>query len=159
MLGLRALVFFLVVPGTVLGLIPYLLVGRSAAVEVPAAARALGGLLTLLGVAVIVWCSVDFVRRGRGTPAPYDPPRDLVAVGLYRHVRNPMYLGAVTAVLGEALWTWRIELLAYAAVLAIAYHLFVRFYEEPTLRASFGESYARYCQQVPRWVPRWRGVP
>src|SRR5688500_1396956 len=116
MIWLRALVFFLVVPGTVLGLIPYLLVGRSDAMTtVPAAARWLGGLLALVGVGVIAWCSIDFVRRGRGTPAPYDPPRDLVAAGLYRHVRNPMYLGAGATVLGEALWTWRIELLAHAA--------------------------------------------
>jgi protein-S-isoprenylcysteine O-methyltransferase Ste14 len=105
---------------------------------------------------VIAWCFVDFVRRGRGTPAPYDPPRELVVAGLYRYVRNPQYVGVVLAVVGEAVASGRVILLGYAAGLAAFYHLFVTRYEEPTLRRTFGEAYARYVAAVPRWLPRRR---
>ncbi len=114
--------------------------------------------LVVLGVAVISTCFVEFIRRGRGTPAPYDPPRELVVAGLYRYVRNPQYVGVFLVSVGEALMADAAILLGYAALLTIAYHLFVRFYEEPTLGRLFGESYARYCEQVPRWLPRWPGA-
>jgi len=102
-----------------------------------------------------VYCFVEFVRRGRGTPAPYDPPRELVVAGLYRHVRNPQYVGVLLVVVGEALLAEAAILLGCAAVLAIGYHLFVRYYEEPTLAQLFGEAYSRYREAVPRWLPRW----
>jgi protein-S-isoprenylcysteine O-methyltransferase Ste14 len=104
---------------------------------------------------VILSCFVDFIRRGRGTPAPYDPPRELVVAGLYRYVRNPQYVGVFLVSVGEALMADATILLGYAALLATGYGLFVRFYEEPTLGRLFGESYARYCDAVPRWLPRW----
>ena len=155
MLWLRTLLFTLIVPGTVLGLIPFALVFSGFGPVVHFGPfRWLGAALFAAGVAVIAWCFVDFIRRGRGTPAPYDPPRELVVAGLYRYVRNPQYVGVLLAVSGEAVWSGRLILLAYAAGLAAFYHLFVTRYEEPTLRRTFGESYARYCATVPRWLPR-----
>src|ERR1051325_5622350 len=153
MLWLRTVLFALLVPGTVLGLIPLILVRCMGEQFDLGGMRLLGLILLVPGLAIILWCFIDFVRRGRGTPAPYDPPRRLVIAGLYRYVRNPQYIGVVLVVMGEALFFGSLVLLGYAAFLAICYHLFVRFYEEPTLKRLFGEDYARYCAAVPRWVP------
>jgi protein-S-isoprenylcysteine O-methyltransferase Ste14 len=155
MLWLRTFLFTLLVPGMVLGVVPFLLarnVGRQ--VEL-GGIHWLGLVLFIVpGLAIITWCFIDFVRRGRGTPAPYDPPRRLVIAGLYRHVRNPQYIGVVLVVLGEALLAGSLVLAGYAAVLAIGYHLFVVFYEEPTLTRLFGEDYVGYMRTVPRWMPK-----
>jgi len=120
-------------------------------------ARYSGLVPLLVGLVIILRCFADFVRRGRGTPAIYDPPRELVVAGLYRHVRNPQYVGVVLVVVGEALLTGMVVLFGYAALMAVGYHLFVRYYEEPTLGRLFGEPYARYREAVPRWLPRWHG--
>src|SRR4029079_10146656 len=101
--------------------------------------------------------SPALARRGRGPPAIYDPPRELVVAGLYRYVRNPQYVGVVLVILGEALLTGMAVLFGYATLMAVVYHLFVRYYEEPTLGRLFGESYARYREAVPRWLPRRPG--
>ena len=109
-----------------------------------------GGLLAL-------WCILTFVAIGRGTPAPFDPPRRLVIRGPYRFVRNPMYIGAGLALGGAALYSASFSLLAYVAVFLIATHLLVVSYEEPALRQSFGEEYEAYRRRVHRWLPRvWR---
>ena len=156
MLWLRTALFTLLAPGTVLVLVPGLLlvsgVGPSLGLG---PARWVGLPLVVLGMAAIATCFVDFIRRGRGTPAPYDPPRELVVAGLYRYVRNPQYVGVFFVSIGEALFFDKAILLGYAALLTIAYHLFVTIYEEPTLARLFGESYARYRESVPRWLPRW----
>jgi protein-S-isoprenylcysteine O-methyltransferase Ste14 len=102
-------------------------------------------------------CIWEFARRGRGTLAPVDPPRTLVVQGLYRYVRNPMYLSVTMIVLGEALLTGSRALLAYWAVWFLAANLFVIGYEEPTLRRRFGPAYDRYRATVGRWVPRRPG--
>jgi len=91
---------------------------------------------------------------GRGTPAPFDPPRRLVVVGPYRLVRNPMYIGASLALAGAALFYESWALLGYCTVFALVMHLFVVVYEEPTLRTTFGGDYVRYCERVRRWWPR-----
>jgi len=104
-------------------------------------------------VVIIIWCFIDFVRLGRGTPAPYDPPRKLVVFGLYTYVRNPQYVGVILVVVSEAILFGRIFLFGYPVFLAISYHLFVRFYEDPTLRRKFGEEYVQYCAAVSRWLP------
>ena len=96
-----------------------------------------------------MWCNWAFVVRGRGTAAPYDPPRELVVQGLYRYVRNPMYISAVLIVLGIGLWTGAASLFGYSLLLALSYHLFVRYYEEPHPQRVFGQSYAEYCAGVP----------
>jgi protein-S-isoprenylcysteine O-methyltransferase Ste14 len=106
-----------------------------------------------VGLSVALWCALEFAVRGRGTPAPFDPPRRLVVRGLYRYVRNPMYLGALTALLGEALFLTSWELAALAAVLFGSVNIFIVFFEEPGLAKRFGAEYEAYRTQVNRWLP------
>jgi protein-S-isoprenylcysteine O-methyltransferase Ste14 len=156
---LRALSFVVAVQLTVIGVIPWLLAGVGP--RVPMSFWHLIGIVPLAtGGLALLWCNWVFVVQGRGTAAPYDPPLALVAQGLYRYVRNPMYVSAVLIVLGTGLWTGAASLFGYALLLALSYHLFVRYYEEPRLQREFGASYADYCAGVPRWWPRvapWRG--
>jgi len=154
MLWLRTILFTFLVPGTEFVVIPYLLLRRFGSQFDLGHMRPLALIFLTPGVAIITWCFIDFIRRGRGTPAPYDPPRRLVVAGLYRYVRNPQYIGVVLVLLSEALFFGSLVLLGYAAFFGIGYHLFVRFYEEPTLKRLFGEDYARYCATVPRWIPK-----
>jgi protein-S-isoprenylcysteine O-methyltransferase Ste14 len=94
----------------------------------------------------------DFAVAGRGTPAPIDPPKELVRRGLYRFTRNPMYVGVASVLIGEA-WLFASRAMAvFALGVVTMFHLFVLFYEEPTLRRTFGDAYERYCAAVPRWV-------
>jgi protein-S-isoprenylcysteine O-methyltransferase Ste14 len=110
--------------------------------------------LWLTGSLIILRCFWDFASRGRGTPVPTDPPRELVVTGFYRYVRNPIYVGVLMIFLGHFLWfeTW--ALLTYTAVAFTGVHLFILLYEEPTLKKKFGTSYEEYLKQVPRWIPR-----
>lgn len=126
-------------------------VTRPAAFGVPQLA---GMIVAAVGATVAVWCILTFALIGRGTPAPFDPPRHLVVRGPYRHVRNPMYLGAGLALAGAALFYETAALWAYATGFLVLMHLMVVGYEEPTLRQSFGEDYERYCRQVGRWWPK-----
>ena len=107
-----------------------------------------------VGSAIALWCILTFVFLGKGTPAPFDPPRRLVARGPYRFVRNPMYVGAGLALAGAALFYKSIPLLSYAFLFVLVMHLFVVVYEEPTLRRAFGDDYEAYCENVGRWWPR-----
>jgi protein-S-isoprenylcysteine O-methyltransferase Ste14 len=152
MLWLRALFFVLLLPGMIGYVVPISL-GTSTGREI-GALHWLGLPLQLTGTAVLLWCVRDFAVRGRGTLAPVDPPKELVAEGLYRWVRNPMYVGVVTVLLGHALWFGSRTLLVYAACVFVGFHLFVMLYEEPTLEERFGDSYRRYRAAVPRWIPR-----
>lgn len=113
-----------------------------------------GMLLGASGAALALACILTFVFVGRGTPAPFDPPRRLVLRGPYRLVRNPMYLGAGLALAGAALFYQSIPLLGYAAVFLFLTHVFVVSYEEPTLRRTFERDYEAYCRRVGRWWPR-----
>jgi len=121
--------------------------------------RWLAAVPSVLGFAVALRCVWDFGWTGRGTPAPMAPPKRLVVVGLYRHVRNPMYLGFATGWIG--LWVVlghaHLPTILGVAAAALGVHLFVVFYEEPTLRRMFGEQYEEYCRNVHRWWPRLRG--
>jgi protein-S-isoprenylcysteine O-methyltransferase Ste14 len=122
--------------------------------------RWFGAALIALGAAALVESFVRFALRGQGTPAPPFPTERLVASGLYRHVRNPMYVAVVAVILGQALLVGSIALLEYGAVVWLMFHLFVALYEEPTLRRSFGADYETFRAAVPRWIPRlkpWRG--
>jgi protein-S-isoprenylcysteine O-methyltransferase Ste14 len=125
---------------------------RPAAIGVPQVAAMVIGVA---GAAVALWCVFTFAFTGRGTPAPFDPPRRLVIQGPYRFVRNPMYLGAGLALASAAVFYESLPLLGYTCVFLLATHLFVMWYEEPTLRRTFGEEYEAYCHQVRRW---WPGV-
>jgi protein-S-isoprenylcysteine O-methyltransferase Ste14 len=112
-----------------------------------------GGLLAVAGAAVAVSCVLSFVFIGRGTPAPFDPPRQLVVRGPYRLVRNPMYIGATLALLGAAIYYESLALGAYAVAFIVVMHAFVVLYEEPVLGQRFGAAYADYRRHVGRWWP------
>jgi protein-S-isoprenylcysteine O-methyltransferase Ste14 len=114
------------------------------------------GLLPLaLGTYIVLRCAFAFAWQGRGTPAPLDAPRELVAVGFYRYVRNPMYWGALLVLTGQGIvWGSGWGALVYLIGFAACVHLFVIAYEEPALRRKFGKSYEDYCWSVPRWIPR-----
>jgi len=117
------------------------------------AAQIAGMIVAVAGAALALWCVVSFVTLGKGTPAPFDPPRHLVIRGHYRFIRNPMYIGGTLTLVGAALFYCSLTLLDYAAVFLLAATLFVHGYEEPTLRRSFGAEYEEYCHRVPRWWP------
>ncbi len=118
------------------------------------AAQVAGIVIAASGAVLALSCIVTFIVIGRGTPAPFDPPRRLVVVGPYRLVRNPMYIGAGLALAGAALFYESWALLGYCAAFAFTTHLFAVLYEEPTLRATFGAPYLRYCERVQRWWPK-----
>ena len=117
--------------------------------------QALALLVGVAGLAIYAWCAFDFARAA-GTPAPIDPPKELVARGLYRYSRNPMYVGVLSLVTAQALYFASRPTLLYAALLFLLFHSFVVVYEEPTLARSFGTAYQRYRESVPRWTPRSR---
>jgi len=149
---LRALLAFLLLPGLAAGVLPPLL----AMVDPWRGDLFLpGGLPAGCGLILLLWCVRDFYVAGKGTLAPWDPPRRLVVVGLYRHLRNPMYVGVLLLVAGWAALLASPLLLLYALALAIGFHLRVVFYEEPWLASSFGADWQRYRTAVRRWRPRW----
>jgi protein-S-isoprenylcysteine O-methyltransferase Ste14 len=149
--------FFAVAPGVVAGVVPWLLTRWDAADPPwPLAVRVVGAVVLAVCAVVLVQAFVRFVREGRGTPAPVAPTERLVVGGLYRHVRNPMYVAVIGAVVGQALLLGRPVLLVYAAVAGAGMAAFVRGYEEPLLAARYGEQYAAYRRAVPGWVPRLR---
>jgi protein-S-isoprenylcysteine O-methyltransferase Ste14 len=154
--------FFLVAPGVVAGLVPWWISGWH--IRPPflgwQSQRAVGIVLIALGAPVLVDSFVRFALEGRGTPAPILPTEHLVVTGLYRFVRNPMYVGVLAVIFGQGLLLGDTRVLRYGAVVWLAFFLFVIGYEEPTLRRTFGEEYERFCANVPRWIPRlrpWRG--
>jgi protein-S-isoprenylcysteine O-methyltransferase Ste14 len=110
--------------------------------------------LWIIGTIIIIWCSVDMVQKGRGTPAHLDPPTKLIINGLYRYTRNPIYLGALLVQLGYILWSGSGLMIVYFLLFALAYQILIVLIEEPILRHMFGEQYHAYCKQVPRWIPK-----
>jgi protein-S-isoprenylcysteine O-methyltransferase Ste14 len=140
-------------PTLVAGLVPWLLTRWDADEQLPAL-RLLGVVLLVLGATLVVETTTRFVLQGRGTPAPWAPPERFVARGSYRVMRNPMYVGVLALILGQALLLGREILFAWAAAAWLLFHLFVLFEEEPGLRRRFGGEYQAYCDRVPRWLPR-----
>jgi protein-S-isoprenylcysteine O-methyltransferase Ste14 len=151
-LVVKNVVFSLVVPGLGAVLFPWWILSHDWRLPSPVVWPALA--VVVVGLVIYVACVRAFVVVGRGTPGPWDPPRELVASGPYRWVRNPIYLAAVTVVLGEAWLFESVSLVEYAAGMAVCVHLFVIGYEEPVLRGSFGAGYLEYKRQVNRWLPR-----
>ncbi len=145
--------FLLLAPGVMAGLIPYLLTGWQQQ-EAPLVTRVAGATLIAVGAAVLLEAFARFALHGLGTPAPIAPTEHLVVGGLYRYVRNPMYLAVTSTILGQWLFLGRPVLLAYALVFGATVYAFVRGYEEPTLHARYGEEYERYCSEVRGWWPR-----
>lgn len=123
-------------------------------VSLPSWLLIVGIACMVVGAPIALSCIIAFVVRGHGTPAPFDAPRELVAAGPYRWVRNPMYLGAGMIVVGYGFYVRSFSVLLLAVAMWISVHLFVCFYEEPTLRANFNGSYEDYCRTVSRWLPR-----
>jgi protein-S-isoprenylcysteine O-methyltransferase Ste14 len=153
------IIFVLVVPGTVIGVVPYWL--SKWVIRPPLLGWSLipwfGAALFCFAVPIFVHFVVRFVWEGHGTPAPIAPTQHLVVGGTFRYVRNPAYVAVVAMVAGQALFFGSVPVLLYALGLALGFHLFVVLYEEPTLQRSFGAEYEVYRQQVPRWIPR--GTP
>jgi len=112
-----------------------------------------GVIIGTAGAAIALWCVLIFAFVGKGTPAPFDPPRRLVIQGPYRFVRNPIYIGAGLALAGAALLYESLPLLGYTGLFFLAAHFFVVWFEEPTLRRTFGQEYEAYCDRVRRWWP------
>lgn len=157
-------VFLVIAPGFVAGLVPWWI--SHWRLEAPFFGmplfRLAGGALILMGVAGLLDSFVRFAVQGLGTPAPVFPTRHLVITGLYRYVRNPIYVAVVSTILGQGLVLGNLTLLEYGGLVWLLFHLFVLVYEEPTLRASFGSEYKKFCAEVPRWIPLftpWRSHP
>jgi protein-S-isoprenylcysteine O-methyltransferase Ste14 len=147
--------FLFVAPGVVAGLVPWWITGWRGT-DPPTAVAVAGAALVLAGAAALLHAFVRFVVEGLGTPAPVALTERLVVGGLYRHVRNPMYVAVGATIVGQALLLWRPVLLVYAALFSISVASFVRAYEEPTLASRYGEEYAAYRRAVPAWRPRLR---
>ncbi|HEY7236135.1 MAG TPA: isoprenylcysteine carboxylmethyltransferase family protein [Gemmatimonadaceae bacterium] len=151
----RAVVYATLFVGFLLVFLPARVLEWSGVTTPPLGApQIVGAIVALAGAAIAVSCVLAFVFIGRGTPAPFDAPRQLVVRGPYRFVRNPMYLGAGMALLGAALYYESLALATYALVFLLVAHVFVTGYEEPTLRRTFGPAYEEYCRRVGRWWPR-----
>ena len=146
----------IVVPGVAVILVPYWILRATGELNGPRIGllETVAIALALLGAVMVVWVSVAFVTRGKGTPVPVAPPEVLVAEGLYRFVRNPMYVGALLALVAEALLFRSAWILLYAGFLGLALHTFTVLLEEPDLERRFGESYRAYKERTPRWIPR-----
>ena len=155
---LGSVIFLLIAPVTVVGCIPWW-ISRWHMQQVfgdSTILRVVGVALILAGVPVLLDSFARFAIQGLGTPAPIFPPRHLVVQGLYRYVRNPMYVALVLVITGQALLFGNLRLLEYGAIVWLSTHLFVLLYEEPKLRATFGDEYKTFCAHVPRWIPRPR---
>lgn len=158
MLYLKSLFFTIIAPGTLTTLVPYLILSSRTRLlpEVLDGFNYGGTVMIAFGLLVYLWCVWEFISRGQGTPAPYDPPKFLVAQGLYQFSRNPMYVGVTSILFGEALFFKSLSLTFYASLVLLAFHLRIIYYEEPTLKQLFGEAFITYCQRVPRWIGRKR---
>ncbi len=155
MTALGSFIFLVVAPGMVAGYIPLGLLRNGSRITTGWFAY-LALPLWLFGGIVLLWSFWNFFKQGRGTPAPIDPPKELVAVGFYRFVRNPMYVGILAILIGYFLWFGFWNLLIYLVLIFLAFHTFVTLYEEPTLKQKFGSAYEDYCQRVPRWIPKFK---
>ncbi len=152
-LFIKVIFFLILVPGTVVTIVPYLILNRSGVINWPGISvmGILAGIFGVICAGLSLYCAWGFAVHGHGTPAPIDPPKVLVTQGLYKFNRNPMYVGVVGVILSEALFFGSISLLVYAALLWFGFHLSIIFYEEPHLRRKFGTMYQEYCRKVPRW--------
>jgi protein-S-isoprenylcysteine O-methyltransferase Ste14 len=154
-LFLRNLVFTILQPGLVAGLVPLLIAWASGADLLPAATtplRVAGLIIAAIGVVITALCIIRFAREGRGTLSPLDPTKRLVTGGLYRYSRNPMYVGVMLILLGQGVFWQSAAIALYAAVVFTAFNLFIIFHEEPRLKRDFGKEYEAYIKRTGRWV-------
>jgi protein-S-isoprenylcysteine O-methyltransferase Ste14 len=152
-LVLKSVLMMLLMPGSVVVLIPSLILHQQGITDFPefSVASVVATMTGLIGLTILLHCIKAFALYGKGTLAPIDPPKRLVVRGLYRYNRNPMYVGVLSILLSESLFFETASLLIYAAVAFLIFNLFVTLYEEPHLRSLFGASYEKYCAEVPRW--------
>ncbi len=154
--------FLLLAPGIVAGVVPWWISRwhvQAPLLGIPVL-RLVGGVLIIASICVLLDSFARFAIQGLGTPAPVFPPRHLVISALYRHVRNPIYLAVVAAILGQGLLFGSVPVLEYGVPVWLAFHVFVLVYEEPKLTATFGPEYEVFRTHVPRWLPHlrpWRG--
>lgn len=153
----KTIMFTIFVPGTVAVLLPWWIAGGFHNQNRGLLAW-VGFTMAALGAEIYFRCAWEFAVRGLGTPAPIAPTKFLVTTALHRRVRNPMYIGVALAIFGEAVLYRSVHVAEYGAAMLLAAHLFVVFYEEPTLARQFGEEYERYRRTVPRWIPRLRSA-
>ena len=154
-LFIRNLLFTILQPGLVAGLIPLWITGvriNNIFDEVWQLHHYLGTVAFLIGFVIMLWCIISFAVKGRGTLSPADPTKRLVVAGLYKFSRNPMYVGVTLILIGEAIFFQSIELWIYSLLVFIAFNIFTILVEEPRLRKDFGEEYKLYCQKVRRWI-------
>lgn len=151
---LASAIFFFIAPVMVGGAIPWWLAGGYPEFPPSRWQQAAGLLTSCAGVLVLLDSIKRFALEGLGTPAPVLPTEHLVISGLYRYVRNPMYVAVVTTVLGQSMILGNLRVTEYGLWLWLAFHSFVRTYEEPKLRKKYGAEYEAYCEEVPRWIPR-----
>lgn len=151
-----SVLFLALAPGTVAVFVPYWISRWRFAIGPMAwlPLRVLGGLLIAIGAAGLLDSFARFALKGLGTPAPVFPTQHLVVSGLYRYVRNPMYVAVVALIVGQGFLFGNIHVLEYGAIVWLVTHVFVLGYEEPTLRRTFGPEYEAFCANVPRWIPR-----
>lgn len=145
----RAIISFLILPGVIGFLIPVSFVCFTGIDDLQWA----GVPVVLLGVVLLLWCVRDFYVSGKGTLAPWDPPRKMVMVGLYRYIRNPMYASVLILVLGWGILFQSVVLWVYTGILFLSFHIRILIYEEPWLHETFGEEWQSYRRRVPRWIP------
>jgi protein-S-isoprenylcysteine O-methyltransferase Ste14 len=155
-------VFFLLAPSLVAGAVPWMLTSWQPGDAAPGwnPLRVLAGALVICAMGVLISAFIRFVTEGRGTPAPVAPTAVLVVGGLYRYIRNPMYVAVLTIIAGQAAMLWRPILLGYSLIVALAVVSFVHWYEEPILSQRYGPQYDSYRRAVPGWRPRirpWQG--
>ncbi len=156
-LAVRSLIWTGLLPGVQAGYLPWRFFGlREAHPQLGNPVDLLGLALMFAGTALLAACIVEFARSGHGTLSPADPPKELVVQGLYRFVRNPMYLGVITILIGECLVTRSWSMLEFTGAWIVVVNLFIVGYEEPTLRREFGAPYERYVREVGRWMPSLR---
>ncbi|MBZ5504658.1 MAG: isoprenylcysteine carboxylmethyltransferase family protein [Acidobacteriia bacterium] len=155
---LGSAVFLVIAPGTIAVLMPYWICQWHMAPPLLgwSAIRVVGAVLIVTGLPLLLDSFARFAIQGLGTPAPVAPPRHLVVSGLYRYVRNPMYVAVSAMVFGQGLFFGSVQVLQYGLAVVVGFHLFVLLYEEPTLRGKFGSEYSNYCKHVRRWWPRMR---
>lgn len=134
--------------------LPFQLAGLGSSLSDLGSLRIIAFPLWIVGSWIIIQCTVDIIRRGDGTPAHLDPPKALVVTGLYRHVRNPIYVGALLVQMGTIVWSGSVLLILYFLCFIVAFHILIVFFEEPVLKRMFGPAYDEYRRNVPRWVPR-----
>jgi protein-S-isoprenylcysteine O-methyltransferase Ste14 len=154
MTALKTIFFILLVPGFLLGIVPVFIIPKIPGLALPPGPWNWAAVpFWIVGIAAVIWCAADFVRKGRGTPVPLDPPKELVVSGLYQYVRNPMYVGVLLIQVGNIVWFGTLAQAVYWFFLFIGFNLFIRANEEPYLRKTFGAAYEEYCRTVPRWIP------